>query len=429
MVDTQEPEEKYKVSPFVEVGKSGVKWSYGHIYDEFLTVLQGTRGIKIFREMSDNDSIIGSCLFAIKQILREARWSIKPGDDTDAACKKDAEFVENDLKRLEHTWADFIVDALSMLIYGWSYFEQVYYIEDGKIHLKKVAQRKQSSFEKWALEDNGDLLGLWQRSSPSYQSFYIPAEKAIHFRTELNSNNPEGRSILRNAYRAWYFKKNLEEIEGIGVERDLAGIPLITPPQNFDMSSTDPQNVLALQWAKKMLSSIRRDEQDGILVPFGWELSLLSSPGKRQFDTTEIINRYNKEMAVTVLAQFVMLGMERTGSFALAKEQTSMFYLCLEGWMDSMCAAFNQQVIKRLFKLNNVTDDMRPLPYAVHTNIRNVNLRDLADYVSSLAKVDALIIDDDLRVYLKDVARLEVFKETSNKEKITKEKDDGDEES
>ena len=38
--------------------------------------------------------------------------------------------------------------------------------------------------------------------------------------------NPEGRRILRDAYRAWYFKKRLEEFEAIGVERDLAGMPV-----------------------------------------------------------------------------------------------------------------------------------------------------------------------------------------------------------
>ena len=51
-------------------------------------------------------------------------------------------------------------------------------------------------------------------------------EKCLLFRTQTHKNNPEGRSILRNAYRSWYFKKRIEEIEGVGIERDLAGIPI-----------------------------------------------------------------------------------------------------------------------------------------------------------------------------------------------------------
>lgn len=396
----------------LEIGKSGIKYNYGYIHEEFLTQLQGSRGIKVYREMADNDSIIGSCIHAIKQILRESRWTVRAGDDGDEACKKDAAFLENNISRMTHTWSDFISNTLSMLPYGWSYFEQVFQRrKDGSVVWKKLAHRKQSSMERWEIDDVGEVLGLWQRPAPDYRLFYLPMTKSLLFRTESAGNNPEGRSILRNAYRPWFFKKAIEEIEGIGVERDLAGLPILTPPENFKMDGDDVETKTALAWAKKLVMSIRRDEQDGILKPSGWEFELLGSPGQRQFDTTAIINRYNKEIAVTVLAQFIMLGMERTGSYALAKEQTDMFYLSLESWADAIGSTFNRHAIPTLFGLNGVSEEMRPLPYIVHTNIHKYNLKDLASYVSSLAKVDCLIIDDDLKQYLKRFARLYEYSE------------------
>jgi hypothetical protein len=401
-----------KKEALVEIGKTGIVWSYGYVYDDFLTWLQGGRGIKIYREMSDNDSIIGACLFAIKQILREARWDVRPGDPEDAACKKDAKFLSDNIEQLTHSWSNFIVNVLSMLTYGWSYFEQVFRrADDGSIMWEKLAPRKQSSMEKWEIDDVGEVLGMWQRPAPSYNVCYLPLSKCLLFRTESAGNNPEGRSVLRNAYRAWYFKKNLEEIEGIGVERDLAGLPMLTPPEGFQLEGNDPDSQAAIAWAKKMISSLRRDEQDGIIVPRGWDFALVSSPGKRQFDTTEIINRYNKEIAVTVLAQFIMLGMERTGSYALAKEQTDMFYLCLEGWIDSIASTFNRHAVPTLFGLNRITGKMRPLPYMVHTNVRRFSLRDLAYYVNSLAGCEGLVMDEDIQKYLKNFARLSEFSE------------------
>ena len=398
---------------WAEIGKTGLKWSYGYVSEEFLTVLQGTKGIKIYREMSDNDSIVGACLFAIKQILRESRWTVQPGDEDDATCKADAKFLEDNMSSMTHSWTEFISDTLSMLIYGWSYFEQVFEFRkrDSKVVWKKIAHRKQSSMERWEIDDVGEVLGLWQRPAPDYKLIYLPMKKSLLFRTESAGNNPEGRSILRNAYRAWYFKKNVEEIEGIGIERDLAGLPMLTPPENFKMDSDDEETKVALKWAKDIVSSIRRDEQDGLLKPFGWEFELVGSPGKRQFDTTATINRYNKEIAVTVLAQFVMLGMERTGSYALAKEQTDMFYLCLEGWADAIATSFNRQAVPTLFGLNGVSAEMRPLPYVVHTNIHRYSLRDLAYYVSSLVNSDSLVVDDDIKNYLKRYARLYEFSE------------------
>lgn len=396
----------------LEVGKTGIKFNYGYVSEEFLTVLQGSRGIKIFREMSDNDSIVGACLHAIKQILRESRWTVKPGDENVAECKKDAQFLEDSMSGMTQSWSDFISNTLSMLAYGWSYFEQVFQRQqDGSVIWKKLAHRKQSSMERWEIDDVGEVQGLWQRPAPDYRLVYLPMVKSLLFRTESAGNNPEGRSILRNAYRSWYFKKNIEEIEGIGIERDLAGLPILKPPENFKIDGDDTETKNALAWAKKLVASVRRDEQDGIILPFGWEFELLGSPGQRQFDTTTVINRYNKEIAVTVLAQFIMLGMERTGSYALAKEQTDMFYLCLEGWADAIGSTFNRHAVPTLFGLNGVSKEMRPLPYIVHTNIHKYSLKDLASYVSSLAKNNCLVVDEDLKAYLKRYARLYEYSE------------------
>jgi len=396
----------------LEIGKTGINFNYGYVHEDFLTELHGSRGVKIFREMSDNDTIVGSCLFAIKQILREARWEVRPGDADVAECKKDAEFLKKNILFMTHSWTDFIVETLSMLTYGWSYFEQVFKREpNGDIVWKKLAHRKQSSLDKWDFDDVGEVLGMYQRPAPNYGLVYLPLKKSLLFRTEPAGNNPEGRSILRTAYKAWYYKKNIEEIEGVGIERDLAGLPMLTPPPEFKIESEDAETQTAISWAKKLISTIRRDEQDGILIPHGWKFELVGSPGTRQFDTTEVINRYNKEIAVTVLAQFVMLGMERTGSYALAKEQTNMFLLCLEGWMDTIASTFNRQAVPTLFGFNGISSKDRPLPYVVHTNIHQYNLRDLAYYVNTLANIDGLVIDEDVQNYLKNYARLSEFRD------------------
>jgi hypothetical protein len=36
--------------------------------------------------------------------------------------------------------------------------------------------------------------------------------------------------MLRTAYRPWFMKKRLEEFESIGIERDLAGLPIMWLP-------------------------------------------------------------------------------------------------------------------------------------------------------------------------------------------------------
>lgn len=403
---------------FIEIGKTGLERSYGYLFDEFLVTLRGVRGKKIYRQMRDNDAIIGSTVHAITQILRESRWDVKTGDghsieeETDEQLKKDAQFLIDNMSGMTHSWGEFFTDVLSFLTYGFSIFEQVYFRRpDNKIGWKKFGFRKQASIERWEFDDVGDVIGLHQRPAPDYTLFFIPITKCVHFKTESAGVNPEGRSILRNAFRAWFMKKNIEEIEAIGIERDLAGMPVLKMPEGLDPNDTNEGTQAQITSAKNLITNIRRDEQDGVLLPFGWELELVASAGKRQIDTVSVINRYNKEMAVNVLAQFVMLGMERTGSYALAKEQTDMFYMSLEGWADTIATAINRGPVKTLFGMNGVVD--RPIPYVVHTPIRRFTLTDVANYVSKLAagEINALELDEGVKKFLKRYARLEEFSE------------------
>ena len=407
-------ETKRKVPPAIyrtNVGRSGLTWhAPGYIDQDFLTQLSGSQGIKTYQEMSENDPVLGGCMYGITQILREVRWSVKPANPKKKPEEdEDSIFLNDNMRGMTHSWADFISEILTMFTFGWAWFEQVYRIrEDGMAVWKKLPIRAQQSLERWEMMDNGETVGMWQRAAPDYKEIYIPLTKSILFRTTSRYNNPEGRSLFRNAYRPWFYKKNLEEIEAIGIERDLVGIPTITLPEGMKMEDETEENTQAIDWAKKILTNIRVDEQDGVLLPNGWEFKLVASPGTKTIDVGGVISRYAKEMAISVLAQFVMLGMERTGSYALATELVDMFYLSLEGFADYIATTFNRQAVSTLFRLNGIT---RQPPYIVHTPIRRQAIRDMAYYIAQLVGGEALDVDEELKAYLKRFARLTEYSE------------------
>ena len=96
---------------------------------------------------------------------------------------------------------------------------------------------------------------------------FIPIEKALLFRTTSKLNNPKGRSCLRSAYTSWYYQKRITTIEAIGIERDLAGLPVaFVPPQLLSDNAT-AQESAALNEIKKIVRNIRRDEQAGLVFP------------------------------------------------------------------------------------------------------------------------------------------------------------------
>ena len=56
---------------FIELGRSGLARWGGWIYEEFLRELRGRKGVEIYKEMLDNDDIIGAILFAIEMLMRQ----------------------------------------------------------------------------------------------------------------------------------------------------------------------------------------------------------------------------------------------------------------------------------------------------------------------------------------------------------------------
>lgn len=408
-------------------GATGLHRNYGVVYEEFLKDLQGQNAARIFKEMRDNDPIIGAIFFAIEMYLRRVQWFVDPATD-DEKGEADAQLIRECKDDMSHTWSDFISEVMSMMEHGWSYFEILYKrrthdkkkgsddpqskYDDGKIGWRKFEVRSQDSLEKWEFDDEGGLQGLWQRPAPDYEDKFVPIQKSLLFRTSVRKNNPEGRSVLRNAYRPWYFKKRIEEIEGIGIERDLAGLPFAEVPAEMmrpDATDADKETLASIV---ELVKNVRRDEQEGVVWPQSWDengtpmyqFKLMSSGGSRQFSTDTTIVRYEQRMAMVVLADFILLGNDQSGSFALATNKSGLFQSALSTWLDVIQDVLNNYAIPRLMRLNGIEG---PFPQFRHDEVQKPSLADLATFVSALTGAGAQLFPDvDLENHFRRLAQL-----------------------
>ena len=221
---------------------------------------------------------------------------------------------------------------------------------------------------------------------------------------------PTHNSVLRSSYRPWYFKKNIENIEGIGLERDLAGLPVLKAPPNTDIWDANDTTMSALRLqAQNVVSSIRRDEQEGVLLPDGWELTLLSTGGRRQFDTNAVITRYDNRIATSILLDVILLGQDKVGSYALAGVKKGLFTASLEAYLDQISSVWDSFATPRLFKVNNFQGYTK-LPQLKHGTVEQVDLETLGNYLQKLAGAGAPLFgndaEDKLMNYLLDSAGL-----------------------
>lgn len=412
------------------IGDSGLKRSGGRIYEEELRKLRGPRATQVFNEMANNDAVVGAILFAIEMLCRQVQWNVEEvsNDKEDIEAK---EFVYECMDDMSHTWQDLISEILTMLVYGWSYCELVYKYRqgnskdpsrrskynDGKIGWRKIPLRAQESLYEWDFQDDGGIAGMKQQiiyGTNNNGVVYIPIEKALLFRTKSDKNNPEGRSIIRNAHRSWFFCKRIQEIEAIGIERDLAGLPTVEVPAELLNENAPAEDKALVESLKVIISEVRRDEREGLLLPAemdtdgkptGFKFRLLSSGGSRQFNTSEIIKRYESRIAMTVLGEFILLGTDKVGSFSLASSKMNLFSVALDAWLDSIEAVFNRYAIPRLFEVNGWK--LENYPKIKHGPVQELSIDELGSFLEKLGRAGfPLVGDNELENTLRRKANL-----------------------
>lgn len=402
---------------FNEIGNSGINESGGWIYEEFLPILQWPRAGAVYQEMSSNDPVVTAILLCSRQLIRGAEWTVEAASDSpeDLAAK---EFLESCMEDMNVPWTSLIDDIISFFEYGFSYHEIVYKkrngpqknkassrYNDNRIGWRKIASRSQRTLDKWEIDEYGSIRGMYQYLGAPGSAF-IPIERSLLFRTTTARGNPEGQSFLRGAYRSWYFKKHIEEVEGIGIERDLAGLPVVTAPEGVNIFDKDnPQAVEARRNAIQLVTSIRQDRNQGVVLPPGWDLKLLSSGGSKQSDTNAVINRWDQRIAITMLSDIVMLGADKVGSFALASVKKSMLAASLDAQVKDIVAIFNDIAIPRLFAMN--TFNITETPKLKVTSVDTPDLDQLGGFLKDINSAGMNIFPDlEVENYLRRMVNL-----------------------
>lgn len=386
------PSKEGKPVNFRQLGNSGLRRYGPYIYEEFLPELRWPGAGRIYQEMADNDAVIGAIMYLAEMLIRGCTWEVHAGGDSDVDHEA-AKFLRECMDDMDMSWANTISEILSMLTYGFSFHEIVYKVRrgpdetnskyrskysDGRIGWRRLPCRAQTSLAEWEFDDEGDVKAFIQRCEPDFNTVRIPMSKGLLFRTRVSKDNPEGKSLLRNAYRSWFFKKHFEEIEGIGIERDLAGFPVLTAPEGLDLwNDEDPRMVKMKADAEALVASVRRDSEEGMLLPNGWELKLLTSGSSRQINIGETIERYDNRIAITMLSDIILIGNNRTGSFALADTKQSLLAAALQAQVSNIADVFNAFAVPRLFAVNNFPGLVK-LPEIVPSGIQTPSVQEVA---------------------------------------------------
>ena len=406
-----------KSTAMTELGVAGGFSTQGYYkQEEFLPALQGSRAIRKFREMRENDPIIGATLTAMDMLIRAVEWKFEGGDE------RGLQFAQTLFDDMEGTFEDFLSEVLTFLPFGFSFFEVVYkrrmgtspnlrtnYSKhsDGLIGIRKLAPRAQWTIDRFDVAPSGDILGAFQSATHVMGQAYIPMSKALLFRTTSINNDPFGRSVLRNAYLPYYYASHLQTIEAIAIEREMNGMPVGKVPSEYLAENADESKKRFVTEFARILRDVRFNEQGYIILPSDpyvnengtlsnapkVSFELTASKGTRDIDIDKVIRRHQHNIARTVLADFIMLGQSDRGSFALSQSKTDLFLRSIEGFIDNITSIINRELITKVWMLNGF--DLSDIPQLKRGRVSPVNLEELGRFVARLAGANGALFSDD----------------------------------
>lgn len=327
------------------IGVTGLKHIGGRIREEYLNAIKNWHTeVKLYLEMRD-DPVCCTLLDAAKLPLMAAGFNVEPAPGGSPNDEAAADWLWEVMNSMDNQpWVSHVEDALESLDFGFAVGEMVLEKRvDGRLWLGNIDPRGQESLDHWGYEDD-KLVTFFQNDPNTGDTHDIPLAKCVHFRYRGRKGNPQGKSLLRSLYRPYRFARNLEDMEGIGIERDIGGMPIA----KLGEGDYSPEDIETL---KATLKGMRKDEELYLIEPEGIEIRAYSG-GSKIYDVAAVIERYQKMILMRLFAQFLKLGMDNVGTQALVQGSQAFFNIALEAIQRYLLETWNLQLVPYLFRFN-----------------------------------------------------------------------------
>lgn len=379
-----------------EIGWSGTEIFSGRLSpaQDYNDALNPPGSYDIFDRMRRGDGTVAAALRVIKLPLLNADWYIEPASDS-AQDREIADFIETNLKEgLNISWRAVLRQIMLHLDYGNAPFEKVWRVENGQVYLRKLAFRHPKTITKWLTDEKGGLAGIEQTTSPDFRPTTIDVSKLIVFINELEGANFHGVSILRPAYKHWYYVDGLERVQAIGIEKRAGGVDVImlSGDAATPLGKRDAEAAAQTMHLGDKMYYVGQKEQNEYEIK-GIEGDVLDPGGA--------LERHDLRIVRSMITEFLAMGSGSTGSLAMHKDKSSMSMLALGGVANEMCDTFQMHLIRPWVDYNWAVDAYPRLRY---THIDARPLAELADAVLKFSQAKALTptieVENNIRALL-----------------------------
>lgn len=419
-----------RVSPFKEIGSSGYAVFGGRVLNrEKDHRVAGQQRWVTYDELVVNTSIVAAGVRYFLNIVAHAKWSVEPAkakeaEEPTAEAKKIAEFVDSVINEMETPWRRVARRAAMYRFNGYGVQEWTAKRResDGKIGLDDIEARPCHTMDHWEVDEGGTVLGLWQRSPQTGQLVWLPRQKVLYLVEDSMTDSPEGLGLYRHMVDPYLRLQRYQNLEGLGFDRDLRGIPIGRIPyaaladavKKGTLEATRASQIVSaleefvrMQTKKEDTSicldsatyTVETDSGPSISGIYQYGLELLQGQQPGFGDLNAAVQRLNRELARVIGVEHLLLG-ESSGSRALSEDKSRNFYLTLNGTLDDLTDGAQKDIVNVVCDLNGIPEELRPKLKHSDISFRSVaeitgSLREMATAGAVLQPNDPAI--DDIR--------------------------------
>ena len=382
------------------------------IDDPLFTELRGPHADRTIQRML-SDPIIAGTVERTALYLRAPDWDVRPGGDA-PIDKEWSDFVNDNLQNLATGFRSTIANMADAIAWGFSLHEILFEQDGNDIRWADFSPREQRTVRSWYVEPGTGRLRSVVQLTDQGLSAPIPAWKLLHFRTHPASGRPEGRSLVRNAFLPWTDKQELRRITKLGLRRDFTGVAKMEVPPQILSAGASAAELSARAMAESLVRDFERDEREGILIPSsvkadgtnsGWSFGLVQAAGRRQIDFDALFAMLNRDILVALLSEYILLGHESVGSFALASVKANLFGRAITAWLDMLTEILLHKNLPVLQAFNPRFAAAAP-PIITHGDIDEIPIDVLGTFLQAVGAAGLITPDPEVEKALRRRADL-----------------------
>lgn len=372
-----------KFTPTDTIGGPGFR-SYGGLLqsEERDRDMASSKRFEEFSEMLANTPIVAASCRYYLNLLSKSGWNIEPSDPNSAAAKEMADWLWDTINDMDTPWSRVVRRAGMFTFHGFQVQEWTSKRrDDGSIGLLDIEARPQVTIERWEFDEAGRVIGCWQRIPQTGREVFLPRKKIVYLVDDAISDTPIGIGLFRHLVEPHRRLAKFQLLEAYGFETNLRGTPLFRAPLE-ELGALVKSGAISqgeydrrTEGVRRLVKSHFRSPSTGFMFDSAtyrdkgenvspstvakWGIELLTGDGAGLAENAAAINRLNREMAIVLGTEGLLLGNEN-GTQALSRDKSHSFSLRVEASQGEMAEGFEKDIRDQLWELNGFDPELKP---------------------------------------------------------------------